>query len=169
MTLHPDLELILDWLEPPNYIANLASVEVARKAQAAQSNSPSDLEILKWTNHHQLQEFLKTKKLKQALALVEGLAIRLPDDPDVRSWQARAYVEWGRQLFYEGRLDLARIYLKKALKADPHNRVMWAEVEKCFQEIEQKSLTLKYGSPPRISKAVYLKLVVKSVEFWENY
>ena len=145
MRLHPDLESILDWLDPPNFLDSLVSVEAAQKAQVAPSNLPSELEYLKWSNHYQLQEFLKTKKLKHALALVEGLATRLPDDPDVRSWQARAYLEWGRQLFYEGRLDQARIYLKKALKADPHNRGRWAEVEKCFQEIEQKSLTLTYG------------------------
>ena len=145
MSIHPDLESILNWLEPPNFIDSLTCVEVARKAQAVPSNSPAEIECLKWSNHYQLQEFLKTKKLKHALALVDALAARLPDDPDVRSWQARAYLEWGRQLFYEGRLDQARIYLKKALKADPHNPWRWAEVEKCFQEMEKNSLNVNYG------------------------
>ncbi len=72
-----------------------------------------------------------------ALALVEALAARLPGDPDVPGWQAISYCQWGHQLFYEGRLDQARIYLKKALRADPHNGKLWAEVEGCFRKMEK--------------------------------
>jgi len=137
MPLHSDLESILDWLDPPNFVDGLTSVEVAQKAQAAPSNLPPELEYLKWSNHHQLQQFLIAKELLKALALAEALAARLPGDPDVRGWQALAYCQWGRQLFCEGQLDKARIYLKKALRADPHNSVLWADVEKCFQQMER--------------------------------
>jgi Tfp pilus assembly protein PilF len=37
----------------------------------------------------------------------------------------------------DGQLDKARIYLKKALKTDPHNRSLWAEVERDFRRMEQ--------------------------------
>jgi hypothetical protein len=37
----------------------------------------------------------------------------------------------------ERQLEKARIYLKKALRTDPHNRSLWAEVERDFRRIEQ--------------------------------
>lgn len=51
--------------------------------------------------------------------------------------QAIAYQRWGRHLTNERQLDKARIYLKKALRTDPHNRSLWAEVERDFHRLEQ--------------------------------
>ena len=92
---------------------------------------------LKWNAYEQLQQLLKCRRFARAIALVEGLAHRIPLDPEVRQWQAIAYISWGRHLTHEGQLDKARIYLKKALKTDPHNRSLWAEIEKDFQRIEE--------------------------------
>ena len=92
---------------------------------------------LKWRSHHDLQELLKSKRFPHAIALVEGLAARLPGDPDVRGWQAISYQRWGRQLLKSGQVDKARIYLKKALKADPHNQSLWTEVEKDFHSLSE--------------------------------
>jgi tetratricopeptide (TPR) repeat protein len=80
---------------------------------------------------------LKYRRFARAIALVEGLAQRIPQDPEVRQWQAIAYQSWGRHLVNERQLDKARIYLKKALRTDPHNRSLWAEVERDFRRIEQ--------------------------------
>jgi curved DNA-binding protein CbpA len=93
---------------------------------------------LKWNAYEQLQQMLKSRKFALAIALVEGLAQRFPQDLEVRQWQAIAYSSWGRQLVGENQLDKARIYLKKALRTDPHNRSLWAEVEKDFRRIEQR-------------------------------
>ena len=92
---------------------------------------------LKWNSYQELQQFLKYKRFPQAIALVEGLAQRLPQDPEVRQWQAIAYQRWGRQLITEKEVDKARIYLKKALKTDPHNKSLWSEVERDFRRMEQ--------------------------------
>jgi tetratricopeptide (TPR) repeat protein len=92
---------------------------------------------LKQTSYEQLQRLLRSKRFPRAIALVEGLAQRLPTDPEIRQWQAITYQRWGHQLIQEKQFDKARIYLKKALKTDPHNRSLWGEVERDFRRLEQ--------------------------------
>lgn len=92
---------------------------------------------LKWKTYEQLQRFLKEKRFPQAIALVEALADRLPEDAEVRQWQAIAYQIWGRVLIDQHQLLKARIYLKKALKTDPNNKALWNEVQRDFQRLDQ--------------------------------
>lgn len=92
---------------------------------------------LKRSADQQLQQLLKYQRFPKAIALIENLAQRLPQDPEVRSWQASVYQRWGRELVNKKQLDKARIYLKKALKVDPHNRALWSEVERDFRRIEK--------------------------------
>ncbi len=94
-------------------------------------------EKLKQDAYLQLQQLLKYQRFPRAIALVEGLAQRIPDDAEVRQWQAIVYQRWGRYLIGEKQVDKARIYLKKAVKTDPHNRALWAEVERDFRRLEQ--------------------------------
>lgn len=91
---------------------------------------------LKRNSYRQLQQLLKTQRFPRAIALVEGLARRLPQDSEVTQWQAIVYQQWGRQLARDRQPDKARLYLKKALQTDPYNRSLWAEVEKDFRSIE---------------------------------
>ncbi|NEU77703.1 J domain-containing protein [Nostoc sp. UIC 10630] len=108
--------------------------------QAGKPKPPNLLEIeerLKWKTYEQLQRFLQEKRFPQAIALVEALADRLSTDAEVRQWQAIAYQIWGRALISENQLLKARIYLKKALKTDPHNKSLWYEVQRDFQRLEQ--------------------------------
>jgi curved DNA-binding protein CbpA len=98
--------------------------------------SQADL-LLKQQSYVQLQDFLKTRRFPRAIAMVEGLAQRLPQDPEVRQWQAIAYQQWGRHLIRSKDYDKARVYLKKALKTDPHNRSLWLEVDRDFRKLEQ--------------------------------
>ncbi|MGL6283801.1 MAG: tetratricopeptide repeat protein, partial [Microcoleaceae cyanobacterium] len=84
-----------------------------------------------------LQQLIKYQRFPRAIALVEGLVQRLPQDREVKQWQAIAYQRWGRHLLNEGKLDKARSYLKKAVKTDPHNRALWEEVERDLQRLEQ--------------------------------
>lgn len=95
---------------------------------------------LKSQSYQQLQSMLKEQRFARAVVLVEGLAERLPNDLEVKQWQAIAYQRWGRYLVSAGQLEKARIYLKKALRTDPHNRALWAEVERDFQRIEYNIL-----------------------------
>lgn len=110
-----------------------------RQAPAVQFNpelSPLERQ-LKADSYQQLQQLLKKQKFPRAIALVEGLSRRLPHDPEVVQWQAIVYQRWGRQLIQQRQIEKARIYLKKALRTDPHNRSLWAEIEKDFRYMEQ--------------------------------
>ncbi|OLP19980.1 molecular chaperone DnaJ [Leptolyngbya sp. 'hensonii'] len=114
-------------------------VKVSRKAPPIQMNpdlSPLEQQI-KRDSYEQLQYLLKHRRFPRAIALVEGLAQRLPKDAEVRQWQAITYQRCGRHFIDANQLEKARAYLKKALKTDPRNRSLWAEVEKDFRRIEQ--------------------------------
>ncbi|MCT7951331.1 DnaJ domain-containing protein [Ancylothrix sp. C2] len=112
--------------------------KVTRKSPNFQQNpNLSDIEKqLKQQSYLQLQHHLKSKKFPRAIALIEGLAQRIPQDPEVRQWQAITYQRWARQLIEEKQIEKARIYLKKALRTDPHNRTLWSEVERDFRRLE---------------------------------
>ncbi|MGK7887838.1 MAG: DnaJ domain-containing protein [Leptolyngbyaceae cyanobacterium] len=114
-------------------------VKVHRPPPTVQSNPQlSEMDNrLKQQSYSQLQVFLKDQRFPRAIALVEGLAQRIPDDPEVQQWQAITYQQWARYLAEQKDYHKARIYLKKALKANPHNRRLWTEVKQDFQRIEQ--------------------------------
>ncbi|BAY17347.1 heat shock protein DnaJ domain-containing protein [Anabaenopsis circularis NIES-21] len=107
------------------------------KPQSPPANIGEIEQRLKWKTYEQLQRFLKAKRFPQAIALAEALADRLPKDAEVRQWLAIAYQIWGRALINDNQVLKARIYLKKALKTDPHNKALWNEVQRDFQKIEQ--------------------------------
>ncbi|MGB3495169.1 MAG: J domain-containing protein [Elainellaceae cyanobacterium] len=115
------------------------TIRVTRKAVKIQAdpNLSSIDNRLKQQTYHQLQEFLQTQRFPRAIALVDGLAQRLPNDAEVRQWQAIAYQRWAHHLIEQRNYSKARIYLKKALKADPHNRVLWTAVRRDFDRLEQ--------------------------------
>ncbi|MEP6490133.1 J domain-containing protein [Microcoleus vaginatus GB2-A3] len=115
------------------------AVKVARKEAAVQSNADLSAveQKLKQDAYFELQQLLKYQRFPRAIALIEGLAQRVPEDLEVRQWQAIAYQRWGRHLIGEKQVDKARIYLKKAVKTDPHNRALWAEVERDFRRLEE--------------------------------
>ncbi|MBE9066049.1 J domain-containing protein [Leptolyngbya cf. ectocarpi LEGE 11479] len=94
---------------------------------------------LKQDSYGQLQMLLKQQKYPRAIALVEGLAQRITQDPEVRQWQAITYQRWGRELINQGQLKKARIYLDKALKTDPLNKSLWVEINRDFQSIKQRA------------------------------
>jgi curved DNA-binding protein CbpA len=108
----------------------------AAQVQVNPALSPLEQQ-LKFNSYHQLQQLLRSQKFPRAIALVESLAQRMSRDPEVLQWQAIVYQQWGRCLIRDRQVDKARIYLKKALQTDPHNRSLWAEVEKDFRSIEQ--------------------------------
>ncbi|MBG1267916.1 J domain-containing protein [Nostoc sp. WHI] len=115
-------------------------VTTVTSQQSATLKPPNLLEIeerLKWKTYEQLQRFLQERRFPQAIALAEALADRMSTDAEVRQWLAIAYQIWGRALISENQLLKARIYLKKALKTDPHNKSLSYEVQRDFQRLEQ--------------------------------
>lgn len=124
---------------PPPAAAQPPETKVTRKEPKFQENPQlSEVERqLKQQSYLQLLQLLKSQRFPRAIALVEGLAQRIPHDAEVRQWQAIAYQRWARQLIAEKQLEKARVYLKKALRADPHNRALWEEVKRDFHKMEQ--------------------------------
>lgn len=107
----------------------IQSSKVTTATTNQSSSTPSYERGLKWKSYQQLQQLLATARFARAIALVEGLAQRLPQDLEVRQWQAIAYQQWGRYLVENGQRDKGKIYFKKALSTDPHNRSLWRKVQ----------------------------------------
>jgi tetratricopeptide (TPR) repeat protein len=124
--------------------ATRPQVKVRTQVRQESTSSPSP-EIsaadrqLKLDLFRQLQDLLKQQRYPRAIALIEGLAYRLPQDQEIRQWQAITYQRLGRHLIHQREIDKARLYLKKALRTDPHNQSLWSEVEQDFRRIEQLS------------------------------
>ena len=96
-------------------------------------------EELKWQLYAQLQLLLKQQQFLKAIVLIEGLAHHAPLDAQVCQWQGIIYSQYGHQLIQRREFHKAGIYLKKALKVDPHNRQLWQEVDRAFSRITQLS------------------------------
>ena len=90
---------------------------------------------LKQDAYQQLKDLLRQQKFPRAIALVEGLAHRMPKDSEIIQWQAIVYQRWGRKLISEGQPQKARLYLKKALRTDPHNQSLWREINRDFWQL----------------------------------
>lgn len=116
---------------PPQTHQQVSAPATSRQAPL----SPVEVK-LKVDSYKQLQELIQKQRFPRAVALVEALAQRLPQDAEVRQWQAIIYQSWGRQLIRERKLNQARAYLKKALNTDPHNKSLWAEIEQDFKKLE---------------------------------
>jgi tetratricopeptide (TPR) repeat protein len=106
-------------------------------ATATQELSLADKK-LKLETYRQLEQLIKRRSLPRAIAIIEALQARLPNDPEIRQWQAIIYQQWGRQLIQDRKLTQAKAYLQKALKTDPHNKSLCTEIENDLRRIESK-------------------------------
>lgn len=109
------------------------SAPVVRSAPGA---SPSDQQ-LKLVNFGKLRDLFQSSRFPRAVALVEGLATRFPNDPEVRQWHAITYYRWGHDLLGQGNSQKAMACLKKALRLDPQNKSLRLAVEKDMQKLEK--------------------------------
>jgi curved DNA-binding protein CbpA len=110
----------------------------SEESEVSQPNLSAKESLFKLDSLKQLEDLVKRQKWQQAIALAENLAIRFPKDSDISQWQAYIYHGWARKLLDRKQYDSARIYLKKALQTDPHNRRLWNEIEKDYQRIERQ-------------------------------
>ena len=117
-----------------NQEVELANERIAARQSVQTVVHPlSDKEkTLKRDAYAQLKGLLSQQKFPLAIALIEGLAHRMPADSEVSQWQAIVYQRWGRRLILQGQPQKARIYLKKALRTDPNNQSLWSEVNRDF-------------------------------------
>lgn len=98
----------------------------------------SEEKLLKLSTLNQIYTLIKRQNFQQAVDIAEKLAIRFPKDPDVQPWLAVAYHRWAKQLISRQQCDRARVYLKKALQADPHNQKLWREIDRDYKVIERQ-------------------------------
>ncbi|MEM9136223.1 MAG: DnaJ domain-containing protein [Cyanobacteria bacterium P01_F01_bin.42] len=111
----------------------------ARPSQSERSASksrPDPAYQVKLKAYEQLQRLLQMKRYPRAVASIEALSHKLPEDPEIRQWQAIIYHRWGRQLIAERKYNQARAYLKKASNTDPNNRSLLAEIEQDLRTIK---------------------------------
>jgi tetratricopeptide (TPR) repeat protein len=122
---------------PPVSDPVTSSVKTPRTPPIQTDNLSTVDQKLKAESYQQLEQLLKQQRFPRAVALIEGLAQRLPHDPEVRQWQAITYQRFGRYLANNREVEKAKIYLQKALRADPHNKALWYEVERDMRRVEQ--------------------------------
>lgn len=105
-------------------------------SQTQSSPRPDPAYQVKLQAYDQLQGFLRMKRYPRAIALIEALSQRLPEDPEIKQWQAIIYQRWGRQLIADRKYNQARAYLKKAFNTDPNNKSLLAEIERDLKAIQ---------------------------------
>ena len=103
---------------------------------AAPSNE-SSAETLKSQTYQRLRQLFTQQRLANAIALVEGLSARFPEDPEVRQWQAIAYQQQGLRLIQEKQYLQATRYLQKAIVTDPTNRTLKSTTHRALQKIQR--------------------------------
>jgi tetratricopeptide (TPR) repeat protein len=111
---------------------------LGQSAVAPLEADPTLEQKLKQDIYSKLQAVLQAQRFPRAVALVEGLAQRLPNDPEVRQWQAITYQHWARQLGQTQQADKARVYLKKAIRVVPDNRKLTAELTAELTRLESQ-------------------------------
>lgn len=129
-------QALVESLQQP--LAEIApTITVTRPPSSSSPPISATEQKLKNDYYQQLQQLWQYQKFPRAIALSEALAQRFPSDKEVKSWQAISYWRWGSYLINQKQADKARIFLKKALKTDPHNRQLWSHVEQEFRRLEK--------------------------------
>jgi curved DNA-binding protein CbpA len=93
---------------------------------------------LKMVSFGKLRNLFQCNRFPRAVALVEGLANRFPNDAEVRQWHAITYYRWGHDLLKNGNASKANACLKKALRLDPHNKSLQEAAQSDLQRVEQQ-------------------------------
>lgn len=92
---------------------------------------------LKVSSFQQLRKLLQEQRFPRAVALVEGLVQRFPEDAEIRQWHAITYYRWGHDLLTTDNLKKAEACLKKARRVDPQNRSLRQALHHDFQRLER--------------------------------
>ena len=139
IVLNQAYQLLLDRLPAASVTRSTPAPETATQTQSAEPEMTQQESALKWQLYYELQSLLKEKQFLKAIVLIEGLAQRFDLDHQVCQWQGIIYAQFGQELIKKRELAKATIYLKKALKVDPLNRQLIAEVDIALDRIAQLS------------------------------
>ncbi len=104
-------------------------------------NTPEDL--LKYQAYQRLRQLFTQQRFANAIALVEALNDRLPDDLEVQQWRAIAYQQQGLHLAQARQYPQALRYLQKALTTNPTNRTLVATIHQDLKSVQRR---LKQGN-----------------------
>jgi tetratricopeptide (TPR) repeat protein len=126
-------------VDAPNSTTNVRVVHSQPSPPPQTPHQSKNEDALKWQLYYELQSLVKQQQFLKAIVLIEGLAHHAPLDPQICQWQGIIYSQYGHQLVQKREFEKARIYLKKALKVDPHNRQLWQDVDRAFNRITQLS------------------------------
>jgi curved DNA-binding protein CbpA len=115
--------------------------ECAVSAPVPPSNAPEDL--LKYQAYQRLRHLFAQQRFANAIALVEALTNRLPEDLEVQQWRAIAYQQQGRHLIQMRQYPQAMRYLQKALNIDPTNRTLVATLHQDLKALQRRVKQVK--------------------------
>ncbi len=92
---------------------------------------------LKIASFGKLRDLFHSNRFPRAVALVEGLSMRFPNDAEVRQWHAITYYRWGHDLLNNGHHHKAKACLNKALRLDSQNKSLREAVHSDLRRVEQ--------------------------------
>jgi tetratricopeptide (TPR) repeat protein len=122
----------------PQTVSPPPAEEIELTLSPTPGGSESD-QTLKVNSFKQLRGFFREQRFPRAVALVEGLVQRFPEDPEICQWHALTYYRWGHDLLNNGNLNKAEACLKKAWRVDPYNKSLRQALQCDFQRLEQVS------------------------------
>ncbi len=128
-------QVLLETLSAPTPEASAPQSARASHPGATAPREDRDESELKWQLYYELQSLLKQEQYLKAIVLIEGLARHSPQDRHICQWQGIIYSQFGYKLMKRRELAQAKVYLNKALTADPHNRQLLEEVERALNRI----------------------------------
>ncbi|WOD40962.1 DnaJ domain-containing protein [Nodosilinea sp. E11] len=113
----------------------------AEEIELTLSPTPGGSEVdqtLKVNSFKHLRGFFQEQRFPRAVALVEGLVQRFPEDPEIRQWHALTYYRWGHDLLNHHNFSKAEACLKKAWRVDPYNKSLRQALQQDFQRLAQQ-------------------------------
>lgn len=106
---------------------------------------------LKQQTFQRLRELFRQGRFPSAIALVEGLGQRFPEDLEIRQWQAITYQQWGSRLIQQQQIEQGTRYLQKALRTDPKNRSLQAVITQELQRLQSQPMPTQTRPKPGLS------------------
>ena len=123
---------------PTPTVSSRVRFHVKHPQQRKVENISFEQRLYKASTLNQIYSLLKRKKWQQAIEVAENLTTDFPGDTQVSEWLAVVYHRWARKLIERQHYDHARIYLKKALQADPHNKQLWLAIDQDYRNMEHQ-------------------------------
>lgn len=123
---------------PTPTVSSRVRFHVKHPQQRKVENISFEQRLYKASTLNQIYNLLKRKKWQQAIEVAENLTTDFPGDTQVSEWLAVAYHRWARKLIERQHYEPARIYLKKALQADPHNKQLWLAIDRDYKNMEHQ-------------------------------